>query len=423
MTKIMLVEDDKSLREIYSVRLVAEGYNIVSADDGEEALAMAVQEKPDLIIADVMMPKISGFDMLDILRSTPETANVKIIMMTALSGEDQRQRGESLGADRYVVKSQVGIEDVVAIVHEVLGDSANSSAQTYLGMVSSIANNANNQNFAERVAERVNVQPAAEANGRMMTAAPTMSGAASATTGSVMPAGAEGFESGQSIGGERVIQPINDPRLDQARAEMQRKMEEALNEGGGMMGMVDMSEIDKPAAPTPAATTTIAQPSPAVAVQQSPSELEQARAASAAVASMQSAAQEAATVQANVATSTSQAIAAQAPIATPVPPVANPGPATAQTLPQQAITQQAPAVAQPVVAPPQVAAPQQAVPATATPQVAPVLPNPTQAIPQAPVATQPVVAQPVAPTTAVAQMPQATPPQAVPPQVAPQQQA
>lgn len=122
MTKIMLVEDDQSLREIYSIRLTAEGYEIVVAGDGEEALATAVKEKPDLIIADVMMPKISGFDMLDILRSTPETKDVKVIMMTALSSEDQRERGESLGADRYLVKSQVGIEDVINVVHEVLGD-------------------------------------------------------------------------------------------------------------------------------------------------------------------------------------------------------------------------------------------------------------------------------------------------------------
>ena len=124
MTKIMLVEDDKSLREIYGIRLVAEGYEVVSAGDGEEALALAVQERPDLVISDVMMPKISGFDMLDILRSTPETKDIKVIMMTALSSEDQRQRGESLGADRYLVKSQVGIEDVINAVHEVLGDKA-----------------------------------------------------------------------------------------------------------------------------------------------------------------------------------------------------------------------------------------------------------------------------------------------------------
>jgi len=122
MTKILLVEDDKSLREIYGVRLQAEGYEIVSAGDGEEALALAIKERPGLIVSDVMMPKISGFDMLDILRSTSETKDIKVIMMTALSSEDQRARGESLGADRYLVKSQVGIEDVVRTVHDVLGD-------------------------------------------------------------------------------------------------------------------------------------------------------------------------------------------------------------------------------------------------------------------------------------------------------------
>lgn len=127
MTKILLVEDDKSLREIYGVRLLAEGYDIVSAGDGEQALAMAIKERPDLILSDVMMPKISGFDMLDILRSTTETKDIRVIMMTALSSEDQRQRGEQLGADRYLVKSQVGIEDVVRTVHEVLQDMPSSN--------------------------------------------------------------------------------------------------------------------------------------------------------------------------------------------------------------------------------------------------------------------------------------------------------
>ncbi|MBQ8985090.1 response regulator [Candidatus Saccharibacteria bacterium] len=122
MSKVMVVEDDAALREIYSIRITAEGYEVVTAGDGEEALAVAVEQKPDLILSDVMMPKISGFDMLDILRNTPETANIKIIMMTALSADDQRARGERLGCDRYLVKSQVGIEDVVNAIHEVLGD-------------------------------------------------------------------------------------------------------------------------------------------------------------------------------------------------------------------------------------------------------------------------------------------------------------
>lgn len=124
MTKILLVEDDKSLREIYSVRLLAEGYTLVSFGDGEEALAAAISEKPDLIISDVMMPKISGFEMLDLLRSNESTKNIPVIILTALSSEQQRERSDRLGADRYLIKSQVGIEDIVHTVHEVLGDKA-----------------------------------------------------------------------------------------------------------------------------------------------------------------------------------------------------------------------------------------------------------------------------------------------------------
>lgn len=89
---------------------------------------MAIKERPQLIVSDVMMPKISGFDLPDILRSTTETKNIRVIMMTALSSEDQRQRGEQLGADRYLVKSQVGIEDVVRVVHEVLDDAGGAAA-------------------------------------------------------------------------------------------------------------------------------------------------------------------------------------------------------------------------------------------------------------------------------------------------------
>jgi len=122
MAKILLAEDDNSLREIYGTRLLAEGYDIVSAPDGEAALQLASKELPDLILSDVMMPRISGFEMIDMLRSQEETRGIKVIVMTALSTEAQRERGESLGVDKYLVKSQVGIEDVVAAIHEVLGD-------------------------------------------------------------------------------------------------------------------------------------------------------------------------------------------------------------------------------------------------------------------------------------------------------------
>jgi two-component system phosphate regulon response regulator PhoB len=123
LAKILLVEDDFSLRDIYSARFTAEGYTVVTASDGEEALAVAVREHPDLIVLDVMMPKISGFDVLDILRSTPETKETKVIMMTALSQEADRKRGEALGVDKYLVKSQVTLEDVVAAVKQSLSGS------------------------------------------------------------------------------------------------------------------------------------------------------------------------------------------------------------------------------------------------------------------------------------------------------------
>ena len=160
MTKILLVEDDKSLREIYGVRLLAEGYDIVSAGDGEEALAMAIKERPDLIVSDVMMPKISGFDMLDILRSTTETRNIKVIMMTALSSEDQRRRGEALGADRYLVKSQVGIEDVVRTVHDVLQDG-HLTVEQRTAQKQAVITNTQQNNFT--AAPSVPAQPVTQA--------------------------------------------------------------------------------------------------------------------------------------------------------------------------------------------------------------------------------------------------------------------
>lgn len=124
MAKIMIVEDDRNLQSIYGDRLKAEGHTIITAGDGEEALAVAVKERPDLIISDVMMPKISGFDMLDILRTTPETRNVKIVMMTALSQAEDKERADKLGADKYLVKSQVTLDDVAKTVNEIVSGSA-----------------------------------------------------------------------------------------------------------------------------------------------------------------------------------------------------------------------------------------------------------------------------------------------------------
>lgn len=120
MAKILLVEDDNNLREIYQARLIAEGYDIVTAQNGEEALVVAKQHRPDLVISDVMMPRISGFEMLDILRNTPELGKTKVIMLTALGQAEDQTRAGKLGADRYLVKSQVTLEDIVNATKDLL---------------------------------------------------------------------------------------------------------------------------------------------------------------------------------------------------------------------------------------------------------------------------------------------------------------
>ena len=119
--KILLVEDDEVLASVYRARLEMEDFEVMEVYDGEQALTAALKYRPDLIILDAMMPKISGFDVLDILRNTPETMNLQIIMLTALSQESDRERAEKLGVDEYLVKSQVMISDVIEKVREHLG--------------------------------------------------------------------------------------------------------------------------------------------------------------------------------------------------------------------------------------------------------------------------------------------------------------
>ena len=120
--KILLVEDDDALASVYQTRLQAEGFDVRRVPNGEDALAAAIEYKPHLVVLDVMMPKVSGFDVLDILRNTPETAKVKIVMLTALSQDSDKERARSLGADDYLVKSQVVIADVVErIKHHLAG--------------------------------------------------------------------------------------------------------------------------------------------------------------------------------------------------------------------------------------------------------------------------------------------------------------
>ena len=119
--RILLVEYDLALATAYKVRMEAEGFDVRHCPDGEQAMQQAVDYNPDLILLDIMMPKISGFDVLDILRNTKATAHTKIIILTALSQPSDRQRAKDLGADEFLVKSQAVIADVMKRIRFHLG--------------------------------------------------------------------------------------------------------------------------------------------------------------------------------------------------------------------------------------------------------------------------------------------------------------
>ena len=131
--KILLVEDDVALAGVYQSRLQLEGFDVQLVTNGEQALSTVLEYRPDLILLDVMMPKKSGFDVLDILRNTPETTNVRVIMLTALSQPKDKERAEQLGVDEYLVKSQVVINDVVERIRFHLGLESKDQHDPYTG--------------------------------------------------------------------------------------------------------------------------------------------------------------------------------------------------------------------------------------------------------------------------------------------------
>lgn len=118
--KILIVEDDIALRNVYETRFKLEGYDVLVSGDGEEGLSIAVKEKPDVVVLDLMMPKISGMDVLDILKSTPETKKIPVLILTALAQESIKTKGFVFGANEFMVKSESKLEDIVQKVKSML---------------------------------------------------------------------------------------------------------------------------------------------------------------------------------------------------------------------------------------------------------------------------------------------------------------
>jgi CheY-like chemotaxis protein len=103
--KVLLIEDDVAAAEMYRLRLVADGYSVVIGRDGKEGLRMAVHEAPDFIYLDLRLPGLDGFEVLESLRSSPETMHIPVIILTNYGEPELRERGMKLGALEFLVKS------------------------------------------------------------------------------------------------------------------------------------------------------------------------------------------------------------------------------------------------------------------------------------------------------------------------------
>ena len=101
---ILIVDDDASLRKIVAFRLKQVGYRVLAAESGEEGLAIAEAERPDLILLDIMMPKMKGRDVCARLKANPKTQHIPVIFLTALGLADHVEAGMDVGAEDYIVK-------------------------------------------------------------------------------------------------------------------------------------------------------------------------------------------------------------------------------------------------------------------------------------------------------------------------------
>ena len=117
---VLLVDDDLTLREMYTERLKAEGFQVLAARDGEEALKIAGENHPNLILLDIMMPKINGLDVLKKLKEQSDTKNIPVIVLTALIQDRERMESVTRGADDYIVKSETMPGEVIAKVHALI---------------------------------------------------------------------------------------------------------------------------------------------------------------------------------------------------------------------------------------------------------------------------------------------------------------
>ncbi|PIZ46058.1 response regulator [candidate division WWE3 bacterium CG_4_9_14_3_um_filter_41_6] len=122
--RILIVEDDFFIRELYERQFTKEGYDVLVADDGAKGLVMASQEKPELILLDIMLPKLNGLDLLRTLKTKDETKSIPVILLTNLGQESVIKEGFELGAESYLIKSAYTPSQIIEEIKNFLESRA-----------------------------------------------------------------------------------------------------------------------------------------------------------------------------------------------------------------------------------------------------------------------------------------------------------
>ncbi len=122
--RILLAEDDRFLRKAAETMLKRGGFTVTTAADGEEALLLARENPPDLMLLDLIMPKMQGFDVLAALKGAPETAGIPVIVLSNLGQDSDVQLARDRGAHDYIIKSNIALEMLVERVRTFFAERA-----------------------------------------------------------------------------------------------------------------------------------------------------------------------------------------------------------------------------------------------------------------------------------------------------------
>ena len=122
MKSILLVEDDPFLIDIYSTKLKESGFSVEVASDGESALRKVKEKEPDLVILDIVLPQLDGWEILRQIKSDPKLKNIKIIILSNLGQKEEVERGVELGAVKYLIKAHYTPSEVVAEIKQLLSE-------------------------------------------------------------------------------------------------------------------------------------------------------------------------------------------------------------------------------------------------------------------------------------------------------------